>query len=165
MGMGRVWAKKFKFGENPFLGKIVFDFWGKKTPKMHAHFPIHPRSSFAHAGKLRRCFLLHNFVGCVFFLHDFGSWAFLSLTFTHVGAPSSGWEVAMCEIHDFGFVVYFFLSWIVVLHFARVWEFCFCDVLMVGFFPNVFCCIFPIFTKMKIIFLLPNDFEERPHPL
>ena len=47
----------FEFGENPFLAKIVFDFWGKKAPKMHAHLPIHPRSSFAHAGKLGSCFI------------------------------------------------------------------------------------------------------------
>ena len=40
-----------------------------------------------------------------------------------------------------------------------------CDALMVGFFPNVLCCIFPMFTKLKIVFVLPNDFEERPHPL
>ena len=46
MGMGRVWARKLEFGENPFLGKNVFDFWGKKTPKMHAHLAIHPRFPF-----------------------------------------------------------------------------------------------------------------------
>ena len=112
---------KFEFGENPFSRKIVFDFLGKKTPKMHAHFPIHPHSSFAHIGKLRSYFLyLHDFVGCGFFLHNLGYWEFLSLTFTHVGAPSSGWKVAVCEIHNFGFAVYFFLSWTIVLHFAGV---------------------------------------------
>ena len=63
---------------------------------------------------------LHDFAGCVFFLHDLGSWAFLSLAFTHVGAPSSSWEFVECEIHEFGFIVYFFLTWTIILHFPGV---------------------------------------------
>ena len=55
MGMGRVWA----WISN--LGKIIFYFWGKKTPKMHAHLLIHTRSSFAHAGKSWELFYLHVF--------------------------------------------------------------------------------------------------------
>ena len=55
MGMGRVWACISN------LGKTVFYFWGKKTPKMHAHLPIHPRSSFSHAGKAWQLFYPHVF--------------------------------------------------------------------------------------------------------
>ena len=119
MGMGRVWAAISILRKTHFWEKSILTFGARKHPKMHAHLPIHPRSSFAHAGKLRSYFYLHNFAGSVFSLHDLGSLAFLSLTFTHVGDPSSGWEVA-CEIHDFGFVLYLFLSWTVVLHFDGV---------------------------------------------
>ena len=30
---GKSMGSNFEFGENPILGKIIFDFWGKKTPK------------------------------------------------------------------------------------------------------------------------------------
>ena len=90
---------------------------------MHAHFPIHPRSSFLSCVEASELFNLPDFVGCVFFLYDLGSWMFLSLSFTHVGAPSSGWEFVECEIHDFGFDVYFFLTWTVVLHFLEAENF------------------------------------------
>ena len=46
---------------NSNLGKNVFDFWGKLTPKMHAHLVIHPRSSSLHIVESWVLFYLHNF--------------------------------------------------------------------------------------------------------
>ena len=49
MGMGRVWEKKFEFGEAPIFGKTFFDLWGKSLPKNIAHSlmqsrpPLHSR--------------------------------------------------------------------------------------------------------------------------
>ena len=72
MGMGRVWAKKFEFGETPIFGKNVFEFWGKLTPKMHAHLRIHPNPSSLHAVEDWGLFYLHIFGLCVcVHLHDF----------------------------------------------------------------------------------------------
>ena len=135
------YGKKFKLGRELILEKRVLNSLARKMPKNVCHSAIHPHSSFAHVGKLRSGFYLHGFVGYVLFLHDLGSWAFSSSSFTHVGAPSSSWEFVECEIHDFGFVVYFFLTWIDVLHILEAKNFVFVMFLWLGFFPNVLCCI------------------------
>ena len=61
--------------------------------------------------------------------------------------------------------VYFSLTWAVVLHFLEAENFIFVILLWLGFFPNDFCCISPMFSKLKIVFVFPDDLEERPHPL
>ena len=47
------------------------------------------------------------------------------------------------------------------LHFPQAGNSFFCNDLWLGFFPNDFCCISPLFSKLKIIFVFPNDLEER----
>ena len=162
MGRGRVWARKFEFGENPFLGKNVFYFWGKLTPKMHAHLVIHPRSPFSSPSETWELFYLHDFSCCVFSLTIWGSWAFFSSSVTHVGALSKWLGVLCVWILFLGLLCVFYLTWEVVYSFSSCREFCFCDDLCLGFFPNVFVAFSPLISKLKIVFALPNNLEERP---
>ena len=102
----------------------------------------------------------------MFLLHDLGSWEFSSSSFTHVGAFSSGWEFVECEIHNFGFVVYMFPSCGKSFFiFLEAENFIFVMFLWLGLFPNDFCCISPMFSKLKIIFVFPSNLEERPNPI
>ena len=72
----------------------------------------------------------------------------------------------MCGIHVFGFVVCvfphvgsrFFI-------FLRLEIRFFCIDLWLGLFPNVFVPFSALISKLKIIFVFPNDLEERPHSL
>ena len=66
---GKSMGRKFELGGNPFLWKNVFDFWGKKTPKMHAHLVIHPCFPFFLTILLHMVFLHAAEASCVFILH------------------------------------------------------------------------------------------------
>ena len=110
MGMGRVWVGNSNLGETHFWGKSILTFGASKHPKCMPIWPYIHVLHFSSRGKLGSYFYLHDFACGMFLLHDLGSWAFSSSSFTHVGAPSSSWEFVECEIHDFGFALYIFPS-------------------------------------------------------
>ena len=90
---------------------------------------------------------------------------FSSSSFTHVGSLSSGWEFSVCEIR----------FWVVVCvfsphmgsHFFILLGCGFVFVMICGWVssPNVFVTFSPLIAKLKIVFELPIELEERPHSL
>ena len=121
--------------------------------------PIFPYTHVLHLlmqGSLGVVFTSTIFAGCVFFLHDLGSWAFLSLSFTHVGAPSRGWAFPECEIHDSRLLCISSSRGQTFFIFQVAENFIFVMFLRLGFFPNVFCYISLMVVKMKIVFVLPS---------
>ena len=76
-GDGKSMGSNFEFGENPFLGKINFDFWSNKAPKNAYPFAHTPTFFiFGHAGKAWELFFTSMIWVVVCFLHGFGPWTF-----------------------------------------------------------------------------------------
>ena len=101
---GKSMGMNFEFGENPFLGKINFDFWSKKAPKNAYPFAHTPTFFiFSHAGKDWELFLNSMIWVAVCFLHDFfftilGPGRFPPSLEIQVGLSLSiGWKFVVCE--------------------------------------------------------------------
>ena len=118
---------------------------------------------FPHKEKLGSCFTFTILPAVYSHSRFWSSWAFFSPSVIHIRSLSNGWKFPVCGGHLFGFDVCvlsqvgsrFFI-------FLRIESCFFCIDLWLGLFPNVFVAFSPLITKLKIIFVLPNDLEERP---
>ena len=138
MGMGRVWAKKFEFEENPFLGKNIFDFWGNLTPKMHAHLAIHPCPPFPHAGKEWELIYLHIFLSAVCSTFTILELLGTSLTFLEL--------LCIPHPHFYNF-----------LHFPHDWEVIFAKISAWA----LGLMFLLLFSRPGIHFVMPSELEKR----
>ena len=165
MGMGRVWAGNSNLGETHFWGKSILTFGASKHPKC---MPIWPYINIIHFSSCREAWELFSppqFFLWYVLLHELELLGiFIIIIHPRWGSLK---RLGICWVWN----PWFWICCVFLPHvgscssFSGGWEFHFCDVLMVGFFPNDFCCISPMFTKLKIVFVLSSDFEERPHPL
>ena len=147
------YGKKFKLGKGPVFEKRVLTSLARKMPKNVGHSAIHPRSSFANAGKAWELFLTSTIWVVVCFLHDFGPWMFSPIIRNPSWALSlsNGWKFVVCEFR-------FWICCVFLPHvdsrssFSRVWELHFCDVLVVGFLPQCFLFLFQCCQTEKSFF-------------
>ena len=118
--MGRVWAKKFELGREPFFEKRVMTSLVRKIPKNVCHSAMHPRffhfsSPFSFtlgllgaAGVFPVTFIFHVF-GC--WLHFSHGWEVVFVV-PGIGLSSSRFGSCWCIFHSCFWKFHVFLPWL-----------------------------------------------------
>ena len=155
-GDGKSMWSNFEFGENPFLGKINFDFWSKKAPKNAC--------PFAHTPTFFICSRRES-LGAVFDLHYLGCCMFSSRIwalddFSVIKNPQWALSLKRMEV-SWVWNPRFWICYVFLPHvdsrssFSGAWEFRLVMFLWLGFFPNVFCCIPHCLSRWKSFLCCP----------
>ena len=167
MGVGRVWARKFEFGENPFFGKNIFLLLGQVNTQNACPFGHTYKFFFSSPSGILWVVLTSRFLPVCVHLHDFG---LLAIFFTIIRprlehSLSNGCKFLCVEAALLGLMCVLSLMWAVISSFSSGWGICFCNDVWLGFFPHSFCCISPSSSKMGFVLVIPSGLRKRPHSL